>query len=332
MEDDEIDVDQVSSQIASELFDSDDDASSNIVENGAPSPAPAPISSPSPGNNLASTPNPGVVPGQNSVAKPLPKSWKKDMAPHWERLPNEVHEYVYAREADVMRGIQAYAEGAQNWNNLLQPFAPILKDYPEVQPIPLLQGLLNTHIRLASPSLPIEQKVQMARTILADYGLDISQLSGGTPTQENEIIQSLRSELQRTNQTVQELHNGFTQRQQHEYNQGLTAKKTEVETFAADPKNEFFEDVGNDIFRLLKTGAAADLPSAYEMACWSNPVVRVKLLAKQQQQAANPGQNRRPNGQFKNLDEGGNPGKRISVPSSVNDSVDAIISKHYPKH
>jgi len=215
-----------------------------------------------------SKPEGEIVPGQNSQVKPLPKSWKKDMAPLWEKADPALHEYVYAREADMMRGIQQYSQGAQQWGNLIQPFAPLLQQHPDVNPVQLLQGLMNTHLQFLSPDVPVYQKQQMVKNLLRDYGISLDASSapadGSQPAGPDP---ALIAELNQLRKTVNDLKAGFTANQQKAYDDGVAAQLKTVEAFATDPKNEFYSEVEDNILHLLQTGAAPDLASAYELAC-----------------------------------------------------------------
>lgn len=52
----------------------------------------------------------------------------------------------------------------------------------------------------------------------------------------------------------------------------------QIETFASDPKNKFFENVRQDMSTLVAAGKAPDLKTAYEAACWLNPDIRQILI------------------------------------------------------
>lgn len=266
-------------------------------------------------------PTPAVVPGVNSVIKPLPKSWKKDMAPLWEKADPALHEYVYAREADVMRGIQSYQQSAQQWSTLIQPFAPIFQQNPDVQPVQLMQGLMNTHLQLLNPSMSPEKKLAMAKSILADYGIDLGETSIQAADPRILDLQNRLEAQERQNKA----------REAAAYQAGVDEQTKHVETFANDPKNKYFNEVGNDIFRFIQTGAAADLQSAYDLACYANPAVRAKMLA--EQQVITPPVVTAPrakNGQFVNV-EGIEPVPRTRK-GSIDSTIDGIIAASFAKH
>jgi hypothetical protein len=278
--------------------------------------------------------NPAVVPGQNSVAKPLPKSWKKDIAPLWEKADPALHEYVYAREADVMRGIQMYQNGHTQWTNLVQPFLPVLEQHPNVNPVQVMQGLMNTHLQLLDPAMPAAQKAQFAQRILKDYGIDLGAL---TPTDgqqpANQPDPALLRELQTLRQTVSQLQNGYAADKQAASAAELDTLTRSVEAFAADPKNPYFEEVADDILRFLKTGAATDIAGAYELACYGNPSVRAKLFADQQKALNGKTQPKRaPNGTFVNVESLEPAASRTRKGATMDDTIDQIVASHYPKH
>lgn len=269
---------------------------------------------------------PAVVPGQNSVARPLPKAWKKEMAPVWEKLPPEVHEYVHAREADVMRGIQQYQTGYQQWDSLIKPFAPIFEQHRDVNPVQLMQGLMNTHLQLLNPSAPAETKLRLAQKILADYGIELPSSGVPSPSADSAELAALKQELST-------IRSHLTSREKAEYDAGVEAQLSTIRAFAADPKNEFFDEVGTDIHRFIAQGVASDLASAYEMACWANPAVREKMLAKQRAVTPPPATPRNPaTGKFVNIDAVDSPPPRTRRSGTMDDTINAVIASHTQKH
>lgn len=322
----DFDVEAAASDVADSLFPSKEESpGEELSPNGAEG-APVEVrNSETPNPQPTNAPGPSVVPGQNSVVKALPKSWKKEMAPHWEKLSPEVHDYVYAREADVMRGIQQYQQGAQSWNNLVQPFAPLLQQHPDVNPIQLMQGLMNSHLQLLNPSASNEAKLSLAKKLLEEYGISLDgvQSTPADETLKRELL-SLRSELSQLKQ-------GFTAREQQVYDSGLKEKERLVADFAKT--HDFFDEVGADIFRFIQTGVATDLESAYEMAIWANPVVRAKMIAKQQSPQT-PNNVKQPQGKktFPNLDGEPSTAPRTRKSPSIDSTIDSIVASHYSKH
>ena len=270
-------------------------------------------------------PNPQgqVVQGQNSVLKPLPKSWKKDIAPLRDKADPALHEYIYAREADMMRGIQQYAQGYQQWDALIKPFAPIFQQHPDVQPVQILQGLMNTHLQLLNPSLPGEKKVEMAKAIMAEYGIDFGEAQ---PNARPEYVTQLENRLAQMEAFQR-------RREQESFAAGVAEQEKAVVNFAQDPKNKYFSEVQNDILRFIQTGAAQDLPTAYELACYANPAVRAKILAEQQVSSpAGQPQKRDATGKFINLESNADPKPPRTRKVSMDETIDAVVATHYSKH
>lgn len=277
---------------------------------------------PAPPQQEVKPPEAAITPGQNSVGKPLPKSWKKDVSPLWEKADPALHEYIYAREADMMRGIQQYAQGHQQWDALIKPFAPIFQQNPEVQPVQIMQGLMNTHLQLLNPSLDPQKKLEMAKAIMSEYGIEFGDQQ---PHAQNPRVAQLEARLA-------QMEAQSRSSQQQAYAAGVAEQQRAVDTFVKDPKNKYFSEVQNDILRFIQSGAATDLPSAYDLACWANPAVRAKILAEQQASApVPPPPARKPNGQFVNLDSG-DPKPARTRKGSIDDTINAVIATNYPKH
>lgn len=312
----------VASDIGDSLFTKPEPAAKVSATVDTPSEIPEPTAKPVLVGDAETSVHPNIVPGQNSEAKPMPKSWKKDMEAHWSKLPPEVHEYVHTREAQVMRGIQQYQEGAQSWNTLIQPYAPIFQSQPDVRPVDLMQGLMNTHLQLLNPSAPMEKKQAIIQRLMSDYGIS---LDGSAPPQANAEIQELR-------QTVQQLLRENERTREQTFAAGVAEQERAIEAFAADPKNSFFPEVANDILRFIKTGVATDLASAYDMACWVNPAVRAKRMAQQAASSAPPAPTpRAKNGQYVPLDSSVPPPPRTRA-TTMDATIDGIVSKHFPSN
>jgi hypothetical protein len=265
------------------------------------------------------SPVPAVVPGENSVPADLPKSWKKEMAPEWASASPGLKAYVREREAQVMRGINMYQQGYQAWDNLIQPFKPVLEQNPEVNPIVLMQGLMATHLQLLSPTVSSEEKTGLVKNLLTQYGINLE--PGSAP----QVDPALVARLQKAEQMIQRF-------EQHQRQAGVDTFKKQVDDFAALPENEFFNEVGTDILRFIQTGTAATLKEAYDLACWANPAVRAKMIAKQQAPAKPTTEKPRgKNGQFLNI-EGDSDIKIKPKVGTMDDTINAIVAKAYSKH
>lgn len=311
---DELNVNDIANQIGNEIFGGGDSTS---LSDGPSSGDNAPNSSSAPQDN-APPPEQSSPPTQYTP-KPLPKSWKKEMEAHWGKLPKEIHDYVYDREADVMRGIQMYKESSERWGKLVQPYEPLLREQPQVDPVQLLQTLMNNHLAIVRGTP--EQKKALAQQLIRSYGIELGQADGGNQAPSNQELMALRQEINALKQ-------GWTQAQEAQFNVEVADQKKKIEAFAADPKNKYFEEVGWDIHRLLENKVADTLESAYEQACWLNPGVRAKMLAEQSTQFK-PQEKTTPTN-INGTGEG-TPSRR-KQPATIDETIAGVIAKHYPTH
>lgn len=260
---------------------------------------------------------PPASPAPPPTLKSLPKSWKKEMEAIWAKADPLLHDYVYEREANVDRGFQMYADGHKKWDALTTPYKQILSEYPNVDPVPLLQNLLNSHITLVRGTP--EQKQALLQRLFKDYGIEGTLPASPTPPPEDPRVRSLEAGLEEIKKSLQA-------RMAAEEEAGVAEQLKVVEAFAKE--NPFFDEVSSDIHRFIATGAAPDLKSAYELACYANPAVRAKVLAKQQESAPSPPSPPRPT----NVDGSGAATPRPPKKGDINDTIDSIIAKHYPTH
>lgn len=274
----------------------------NLWSDDAPPPAPAPAGTPA---AAPAAPTPSTTPPV-SGPKPMPKAWKKEMEALWGQLPADAHEYIHAREADVSRGIQTYRDGHERWSRLLTPFQQVLQQYPDVDPVGLMQNLMQTHLTLALPG-DNAKKRELVSKVLASYGID---LTGAAPSAPPAVDPALLQRVDGIERTIQ------TEKYQTALNQ--------VTAFFNDPTNEYAKELELDVLEGVKRGL--DLKTAYEQAQWLNPAVRAKLIAKQTAPA--------PGAAALNVNAGSNGSRPPPAPrkGSIDDTIDSVISKHYPSN
>lgn len=303
----EYDVEALAREVTVGLFPSEGEtASEEVAEPKDPNPAALP-------ENASDDPPPGTA-----AFDAMPKAWKKEMEAHWTKLDPEVRKYVNTREADVSRGIQMYQQGHSSWNKLLEPYQQIFQAYPNLDPIQLMHGVLNQHLQLAQASP--EQKRELAARMLKAYGLDFPAAQQIEPPQTNAELEALKQRLGQVEGMWQAAQRAA---QQTSYQKSLE----EVNAFSSDPKNAFWDEVSEDIFVLLKKGAASTLPEAYELACLRNPQVRAKML---QTASASAVPAAPPKSNFPNIN--GNTVAPRSKKMTMDETISSVISKHYSPH
>lgn len=278
--------------------DFDLDAAINAVgaaTEGAEPPAPSAEAGPAPAAPAA--------PVEEDI--PLPKAWKKELEADWKLAPKSLREYVVKqREPDVQRGVQMYRDGHERWNKLLTPYQEILSQYPDVDPGALLNGLMQSHLKLTFGT-PAEKR-EMTKQLLQAYQVQLEEDAAAAGVAPPAIPPELDSRIARL-----EADRAAEKRQQ---------VMSQVETFFADPKNEYAKDVANEILTFVNKGHA--LHEAYNLAIWTNPEVRAKLVAKEQAEAATSAAK---------LNVGAAPDTPAPAPrkGSMEDTMQAVIRKHY---
>src|SRR5258708_6125936 len=99
---------------------------------------------------------PAAVPATTSLAKPAvpgalepigyPKSWKQDLAPHWDKMPRELQDYVTnTREKDYLNGLEQYKQGHQMYSQFAevpQPYMPRINSLG-MPPAEAIRALMN---------------------------------------------------------------------------------------------------------------------------------------------------------------------------------------------
>lgn len=268
-------------------------------------------------------PQPGLTAAE---IRALPKSWKREMEAHWGKAPREIQDYVVQREDQFHKGIQQYQGGYQQWNNLMQPYQQLLQQHPNVNPVEILQGLFNAHLQILSA--PADQKKALAAQMMQAYGIDLS----GSIQQQGEADPRLTQALEkaaRLESRIAQIEGNLTAQQRAAYETELNKNLSTVEAFASDPKNSYWSEVASDVHRFLSTKAAADLKSAYELACYANPAVRAKILAQQPDESASGKQSQ--GGKFPNITPSG-AAPRKQRAGTIDDTINGIVAKHYSTH
>lgn len=196
-----------------------------------------------------------------------PKTWRPEAVAKWATLPAEVQQEVLKREADMFRGLEMYKADAatgKSVQQLLAPYMPMLQA-AGLNPLQQIDGLMKAHHLLATGTP--EQKQMLFQRLAQDYGVTL-QPPGEAPFVDPSVA-ALQTEISALKSQI----NARSQREEAAVRETL---QKELETFAADPAHQYFDEVATDIAGLLRSGAAKDLADAYEKAVWANPVTRAK--------------------------------------------------------
>ena len=215
----------------------------------------------------AETTEPEVKP---EAALAPPKTWRAEALAKWETLPTEVQREVLKREEDIFKGLESYKADAQigrSLNQVLSPYMPMLQQ-AGVNPLQQIESLMQAHHGLATGTP--EQKQRFFSELARAYNVP---LSADLPGEESPFVDPQVAALQKE---IAALKSKTSAREQQEAATVRATLQKEIDSFAADPKNVYFDEVATDIAALLKSGTASTLAEAYEKAIWLNPATRAK--------------------------------------------------------
>ncbi len=208
-----------------------------------------------------------------------PKSWKKEEAVDWAKLPESSRAAIYRREEDFHKGIQQYSQMAGVGNTLhkaIEPYAQMIIDSKVTAPA-LIGDLLRMQ-KVATTGTP-EERTALVLDIIRSTGIPIETLTQAAQ-QQPAVDPNIAALIQKVQQLEGTLNGQTKEREQAD----VDKLNTEIESFRTDGKHEHFSAVALDMSALIERGRAKDLQDAYDKAVWANPETREKLLQKHEQE------------------------------------------------
>lgn len=196
------------------------------------------------------------------TAKAPPSSWAKEHHESWAQIPQAAQDYIELREKQMLDGIEQYKQGHAFGNEVaraVEPFLDMLQAHG-VNEIEAISNLMQWNQTLQTGNL--EQRQQAFIALGTNLGL--------IPQEGQQQIDPRTQELQ---QRLDRIEN-------QAYQQNYQRIASEIESFANDPKNEYFEEVADDLILMMKSEPKLDLKTAYDRAVWANPITRAKESAK----------------------------------------------------
>jgi hypothetical protein len=247
------------------------------TEDAAPNQAAAPAKTPDQGQTAKPEPAPQAI-------QP-PQSWSAPAKAVFASLPPEVQQEVLKRERDYSTGIEAKSLEAKRYEPLEQIIGPRREAWTRQFGSP--EKGLQTLIGISENAS--RDPEGFVRWFAQNSGLDLAKLA---EAQANQPPQDPRvAALERQ---VSQLNGFLTSQQQAQQQQQLNSLSSVVEAFRADPANEHFDSVAQDVLDaipVVRKGMPHATPQevlkeAYERTIWASPGIRTQLLAKQTADAA----------------------------------------------
>ena len=271
----------------------------------------------------------GAPPANVPKASPIPPpvNWKGAGKTKWNLLPVEVQKEL----SEELSGASKASSEAQTFRSAIgeDRAQRLAAEYGSVE-----NGLKSI---LAGADMANQRPLEFIQWLAQRAGINLASLAGqdgnqghpqpqgmGQPNYQSSPYEQKIAQLEERIQAVL---------QQHQ--QASTAPiLAEIERFRADPANPYFNDVEQDINRLLHAGMVKGtspserLKNAYDMAMWARPDLRQTLLAQERERlmkedAAKVEAARKANGSITGSPAGG------KVPDSVDpdEDLDATVRR-----
>lgn len=216
---------------------------------------------------------------EDKPAVKAPQSWKPAVREKFAELPAEVQEEILRVESAAGRKFQESAQAtkiAENFAQTLEPYRELIQS-SGVSPFQAIKETMDMAKMLATGTQ--RQKAQVLAQLYSTYNVDLNELNEvltahinmPKPTAaEQQILSQLNDLRARVAMPPAPRPAEIPQ----------DSVNTEIEAFASDPKNEFFNDVSSDMALLLQNGKAKTLAEAYDKAIRLNDEVQKVLTAR----------------------------------------------------
>ena len=272
----ELDYDAAADTLAEELHLIDPPEPEPAPDKGAgdssPSePAAAPASPPQ-GKPGTAAPGEDGAPAPAPTPEPAPDTWRKEAKEAWAALPPGIREEVKKREGDIAKYVADTKNSvviSKEFERIIEPYVPFFQK-SGVDPWKYTRELIGTHMSLMYGTP--EQKQAALSVMASQAGYRLPQGQGVQFDASQHRINALEQELNQLRQGV----TGVTTAVQEAR---LAELESAVMAFAQDgEKHPYFDEVAEEIHRLIQIGAAPTLEDAYTLAVNANPITRQKLI------------------------------------------------------
>jgi hypothetical protein len=282
---------------------------------------------------------PPIQPAPLAPALQAPASWSPGAREHWKTVPAAVQQEVARRESEMARYVNEMAPArniAERFTQTIQPFLGTIQA-EGVDPLTAVRNLMSVTQTLRSGTQ--YEKAQTLAQIVKVYGVDIqaldSALVGAEPPAGSQQQQNPQYVQQAVQQALAPLYQAAQNRQQQIAQAAEGEARSELETFAQDPANEFFQDLRHEMADIIELGERRgrdiSIADAYRQAAMLHPEVSKVMLARQQganarQLTQNAQRARSAAVSVRGSAPVGNPAG--PEPSSIRESIEAAISAH----
>ena len=214
-----------------------------------------------------------------------PESWKPAIREqHWAKLPLPVQTEIFRREREINDALQHTAEarkGMEQFGQLVNEYKDVF-EFEKAPPMQSVRNLLNIHRTLRSAPAP--QRAQFMAQIINGFGVDVKLLDQALSmlvSPQDPAAQQVRTQAQNFEQVLdqklapmRDFMTNLTRQQQTVRQTAEQELQTEIQKFAEDPANEYFEVVRDVMADIMEAGASRgqkiSLQDAYKRAILAN--------------------------------------------------------------
>ncbi len=201
-----------------------------------------------------------------------PNELPADIKADWEKLSAKVQTALIKREEDLHKKLTTMDEErnfAREMQKTILPYMPLINSSGSTPSKAVTEMFNYAHIlQTGSP----QSKGQLLWQLAQRWNADMRATPQAMAQPQNQLM-TLQQELQQTKQQLAALPDTLKQQQESAKLQSV------IESFAADPKNSYYERVKPAMAALLSSGIAKDMPDAYDRACNADPEIRSVLMA-----------------------------------------------------
>ena len=216
--------------------------------------------------------SPSAPPPTPEVAQPKispPRSLRVTAREAWQKLPREMQEDIAVWDRETLKTKSEAAQAMQMASTFRETIAPFEQQFRAegVEPLQGIGNLLRTTAALATGAP--QTKAGIVANIIKTYGVDIATLdallSGQAAPPQQQTYDPNMIARQAQEAVKREL-------QQYQQQAAQKTAAQQLETFQST-EPEFFDDLRDDMSRLLESGFAKDYNDAYAKAQLLNPSV-----------------------------------------------------------
>ena len=197
---------------------------------------------------------------------PRPSSWKKDYEKDWETLDPRLAGYIHQREQEFAKGVSTYKTEWERAKPILEALAPFQEQFQKygIQPDHFVRSLGAAHQTLALGTP--QQKLQVFAKLAQDYGVPLQALLPRTMPDGQQVPQMDPRIAMLLQQAIAPVRQELQQFKTEQQKQQEAQMSREIEAFKAESSHEHFDILKDTMAKLLESGVATDLESAYNMA------------------------------------------------------------------